>query len=431
MQKKQLFKTHLIIIILGCLLWVSDNVNAQGVGINQPNPDTSAILDIVATNRGILVPRMTTSQRDAIVLPATGLLIYNTDDNSFYYNRGTPILAVWESLSAPQSWEIRGNSGTIPTLHYIGTNDSVDFVMRTDSTARMGITSDGRVTINNPNPDASAILDITATNKGILLPRMTDSEYFGITDPAIGLLVYDSIINQFVYYDGIIWTTIGGDNDWTKSGNTVYNTTDSIGIGTSAPGKLLSVSGSGGSAIMDIENTQDSAVSLSFTSSFQTWRIGQNRPPDATGVPDAFFIYNENVNSTSLLIAPDGNTGIGTTAPNTALDVNGDLALRVNSFTAINGNNNDITIGNSTFIRITGPTQGYNITGIAGGVDGKMVILFNNTTQGMTIEHQSTLSGVPNRIIVSGGLAKTVGGEGICTLIYSNADQRWVVLSIF
>lgn len=60
------------------------------VGINTITPDTSSALDIVSTQAGILIPRMTQSDRDLIASPATGLLIYQTDNASgFYYYDST------------------------------------------------------------------------------------------------------------------------------------------------------------------------------------------------------------------------------------------------------------------------------------------------------------------------------------------------------
>jgi len=49
-----------------------------GVGIGTAAPDASAALEITSTTKGLLLPRMTTAQRDAIGTPAEGLLIYNT-----------------------------------------------------------------------------------------------------------------------------------------------------------------------------------------------------------------------------------------------------------------------------------------------------------------------------------------------------------------
>jgi hypothetical protein len=61
----------------------------QNVGIGTTNPDPSAALDINSTNKGLLVPRMTTAQRDAIVNPALGLIILNLDDKCVDIYNGT------------------------------------------------------------------------------------------------------------------------------------------------------------------------------------------------------------------------------------------------------------------------------------------------------------------------------------------------------
>lgn len=71
---------------------------AQSVAINTDGSvaHASAILDVKSTSKGILVPRMTTAQRNAIALPATGLLIYNTDANVFQFQNA----AVWTNLNS-------------------------------------------------------------------------------------------------------------------------------------------------------------------------------------------------------------------------------------------------------------------------------------------------------------------------------------------
>jgi len=73
-------------------------INAQNVGINQTgsDPDNSAMLDVSATNKGFLVPRMTKTQKFLIPNPANGLLVYQTDDTSgfWYYeqNQWVPLM---------------------------------------------------------------------------------------------------------------------------------------------------------------------------------------------------------------------------------------------------------------------------------------------------------------------------------------------------
>jgi hypothetical protein len=53
-----------------------DGAGDFGIGTN--SPAASALMDLTSTTKGFLPPRMTTTQRDAIVSPAAGLVIYNT-----------------------------------------------------------------------------------------------------------------------------------------------------------------------------------------------------------------------------------------------------------------------------------------------------------------------------------------------------------------
>jgi len=70
-------------------LTIGFSMNAQ-VGINNDSPDSSSALDITSTTKGLLIPRMTETQRDAISSPATGLMIYQTDGTvGFYYYNGS------------------------------------------------------------------------------------------------------------------------------------------------------------------------------------------------------------------------------------------------------------------------------------------------------------------------------------------------------
>lgn len=71
------------------ILFVSTSAIAQ-VGINTSTPDASAALDVESTTGGLLIPRMTQAQRDAIASPSNGLMIYQTDlDAAFYFYNGS------------------------------------------------------------------------------------------------------------------------------------------------------------------------------------------------------------------------------------------------------------------------------------------------------------------------------------------------------
>lgn len=75
------------------LLFASSNINAQ-MGIGTLVPDESAMLDLTSTNKGMLVPRISSVDRNGIIDPAEGLLIYNTTNKGFnYFQSG------WKDLS--------------------------------------------------------------------------------------------------------------------------------------------------------------------------------------------------------------------------------------------------------------------------------------------------------------------------------------------
>lgn len=97
-------------LLLAILLFGFITTNAQ-IGIGTSNPDTTAILDISSSHKGLLIPRvMLTSTADSVTIskPATGLLVYNTTPNfwtdnfviaGFYYNSGTPSAPFWNLLT--------------------------------------------------------------------------------------------------------------------------------------------------------------------------------------------------------------------------------------------------------------------------------------------------------------------------------------------
>lgn len=85
-------------IALVYLLLFSILVNGQ-IGIGTISPDSSSTLDLTSLNKGFLVPRMTNTQRDAIILPATGLMIYSTSLSQIQVNIGTdPLIPRWTAV---------------------------------------------------------------------------------------------------------------------------------------------------------------------------------------------------------------------------------------------------------------------------------------------------------------------------------------------
>ena len=80
------------------------------VGIGTNSPDQSARLDVSATDKGFLMPRMTSSQRTAISNPANGLLVYQTNgDIGFYFYSGNNPSGSWIKLSSLSDLDTKAN----------------------------------------------------------------------------------------------------------------------------------------------------------------------------------------------------------------------------------------------------------------------------------------------------------------------------------
>jgi len=107
------------------------------------------------------------------------------------------------------------------------------------------------------------------------------------------------------------------------------------------------------------------------------------------------------------------------------------IQLPIGAFAASNGaNNNNIVLPNKSFIRITGPTGAFSISGITkpANPDGRVVILYNTVGYAMTITNNATSSAAANRILTGQGDVTTTT-IGAVTLIYSVTDARWILLT--
>lgn len=96
---RNLFLFLLMFEVLPVTIFPQVSINTDGAP-----PDSSAMLDIKSTSKGMLIPRMTTDQIGAIITPADGLLVYNTDNGKVYV-----------FVSSTSAWrEINYGSGSIP-----------------------------------------------------------------------------------------------------------------------------------------------------------------------------------------------------------------------------------------------------------------------------------------------------------------------------
>lgn len=253
----QLLAIFTIAFTLGALsTFAQDNVAINGSGAA---PHSSAMLDITSTNKGILIPRMTTAQRAAISSPAQGLMVFDTDLNEFWFYDGS----TWASVAGSGTTGPTGPTGTDGVTGPTGADGASGTDGATGPTGADGVTGptgndgflqsgtaagqtaywDGTDWIVNHNiynnggavgintggaPDASAAFQVNSTTGGMVTPRMTTTQRTSISSPANGLLVFDTDEGEFYYYDSLStsWKTFGGTTNVSGSDPTLIYTTN-------------------------------------------------------------------------------------------------------------------------------------------------------------------------------------------------------------
>ena len=194
------------------------------VGINTNTPDSSSALDIESTTGGILIPRLTEIQRDAISLPATGLMIYQTDQTTgFYFYDGTAWTKI-DGVAGPQGDQgIQGETGAQGPIGNTGPAGPQG------ATGAQGpIGADGSDGANGSSAyEIWTAAGNTGTEAEFLASLVGAQGETGATGPTgpqgeTGPLV-SGTNGQTLYNDG---------TDWVSTSN-LYNNGATIGIGTS------------------------------------------------------------------------------------------------------------------------------------------------------------------------------------------------------
>ena len=115
------------------LILTAVSVFSQNIGINTTGaqPNSSAMLDVSSTSKGILIPRMTASQKNAIASPATGLQIYQTDGTvGFYYYNGNAWMQLGAANANLTGWSTTGNASINTATNFIGTTDASPLIAK-------------------------------------------------------------------------------------------------------------------------------------------------------------------------------------------------------------------------------------------------------------------------------------------------------------
>jgi hypothetical protein len=387
-------------------------------GIGVTNPHASAALEISSTNKGILFPRMTTTQRDAITSPAEGLMIYNTTTSCINTYKG----GAWKSACDANDmgvWGLTGNTATTPGTNFVGTTDAQDLVFKTNGTERMRILSTGEIGMNVTTPTNR--LHISATNpirlQGMVYGAATDSL---VTVDGTGVLRQRSLANILLTAGPMTFTSLvtfnGGitsagpntlNGTTTVTGTTNLNTT---GTGTTNIGNCAGPSTTNIDGATNINTACASPTTIGNTTNGVT---NINGTTTATGVT--------NINTTGTAATNIGATGgttniTGTTNTTGATNLNttgsgittiGNTSATTNVVGATNINTSGsgiTTVGNaSSTTNIAGNT--LNITNLPSGSGADSVLVIDPAT-GRAKKVSMAMVGA-NAFTADNGLTKT------------------------
>ncbi len=125
----------LLTIVLICF---SINAFAQSVGIGTTTPNASAMLDVSSTSKGILIPRMTKAERQAIGSPADGLIVYQTSPDSIGFHYYAAFIGWTFLVNGSKGWGLNGNTG-ITNSDFLGTTDNSPLIIKANNVFSGGV----------------------------------------------------------------------------------------------------------------------------------------------------------------------------------------------------------------------------------------------------------------------------------------------------
>ena len=264
------------------------------------------------------------------------------------------------------------------------------------------------VGIGTTNPNSSAALDITDNTKGLLIPRMTTTAINAIANPAKGLMVYDTLLNQLTVNMGTAaspdWQTIVAKSGWGVNGNSGTNPFINF-LGTTDRAPLVFKVNNARAAYID------TGGNYTYNTSFGYKALGKNSNGNLNTANGFYSLFS---NTTGYQNTANGfyslesntsgsyNTAIGNEALNSNTSGTSNTAIGLSSLHANTYGNYNTSVGSASMIRTTGSQYNTAIGYYAGS---SYDLGYNNTILGANCD--AAFAGAYNDIAIGQGVTCT------------------------
>ncbi|MEY2702200.1 MAG: hypothetical protein RLY43_833 [Bacteroidota bacterium] len=337
-------------VLSGMFFFISGIAMAQ-LGINTNEPDPSSALDITSTTKGLLIPRMSTTNRNLITNPATGLLIFNTTLSDVEYNAGTPSLPKWVSATT-------ANNGLNTTSGITQLGGDI-----TKPTAISGLSATNKLTFTGTGIDLFNVdnntLSVDGTNNRIGIGTSTPTKTLDVAGEvkATRILAFGAggiNSNVAIGESSLASATNSGGNNLAVGFSTLQtNSSGDNNVAVGAQAASANTTGSnniafGRGALMNNKTGNNNVILGSFAGFFngngsdattinESILIGDYAAAQADNQTNQIAIGSNvyGLGSNSVVLGNDsvvktalkGNVGIGTTTPAAKLDVTGAIKI--------------------------------------------------------------------------------------------------------
>lgn len=343
---------------------------AQNIGVNNPTPDPSAVLDITSTDKGLLVPRValvSTVSQSPVTAPATGLVVFNTATAGAAPNNVTPGFYFWDGAkwtrfdtgNSGKDWSITGNAGTDTTVNFIGTTDGEDLIFRMNNVRA------GRINFSNTSFGFSSLAGnvISIENSAFGVNSLRNLQ-FGLANTAVGFSSGQNLTsgsgNTFMgsssgrdHVSGFQNTAIGALSMMVNSAGS-----NNVAVGYRALANQTSGNANvavGMNAMGNASNSFNNSVAvgdsaLIFNSASGVTAVGSKAGHNNTSGVRNTFIGFESGRLNSL---GSGNTALGNLTLRNAIASQSNVAIGDSAMFSTTSGGGNVAVGSSTGVSLT------------------------------------------------------------------------------